>query len=182
MTNGTYSGISLSDFFSLIHVYNSTPTPLGTPCYYGRERNSECLPVGRYMAQMLLVCLSYPITVVIQYVTLLAHSCITWVNSAVISQAHYILEMYLGSIDHPRAEPECDQPSRPVDTPVFSIDRGLGQGCALIALSPVLRQRCELVARFQSFGRSGTFAKRNHSTAAPVVTRLRRDLSRAAVA
>jgi hypothetical protein len=116
MTNGTYSGISLSDFLPLIHVYRRYPTPLGTLCYYGPGENSECLPVGRYMAQMLLVCLSYPITVVIQYVTLLAHSYITWVNSAVISQAHCILEMYLGSIDIYRAGSQCDQPSRPVDS------------------------------------------------------------------
>jgi hypothetical protein len=116
MTNGTYSGISLSEFLPLIHVYRRYPTPLGTPCYYGPGENSECLPVGRYWGQIPLVCLSYPITVVIQYVTLLAHSWFTWVNFAVISQAHCILERYLGSIDIYRAGSWCDQPSRPVDS------------------------------------------------------------------
>jgi hypothetical protein len=115
--NRTLPGISFSEFFSLIHVWKRYPTPhipLGAPM--GSLRRSSRSLVGYVCCSVfpwdilihLTRCYSL-FSSIVDSLSTIPHSVTKVIGSAIPSAS-------LDSITISRADPQCDQPSRPVDS------------------------------------------------------------------
>jgi hypothetical protein len=111
MTNSALPGISLSEFFSLIHVWKRPPTP-HIPRVVPMEGARGDVVQGSDIHTAILIHLTRCYSLfssIVDSLSTIPHSVTKVIGSAIPSAS-------LDSITFSRADPQCDQPSRPVDS------------------------------------------------------------------
>jgi hypothetical protein len=113
MKKKTNLGFSGSKFWGVIHYSGGTPTPRVPHSTLSWGERGEFL-VGLIYHKQVSIILTHCIrwySFIYSYSYVLDHF-ITRLTNLIVGTT----SASFGSIDHPRAETQCDQPSRPVDT------------------------------------------------------------------